>query len=330
MKKVSWVIVILLFAQACRSGFSDRIEQIPVSSEDTIFTTKTLEATEAKERYSELFYFKQKLELEQEEAKKLISNLQENASSRHAEYVASLAVEQNKAKILDSIVLEKDRDLFIINNLLKKEKSRSDELASQIGSFQENKRENIFNIIDKALDELPFGNAVFTAKNHMLVGETQVAKLVLSVSEPLEKLREILGQRKDSERVFLEKSQIQVAPFMKATLIPSPGLLLRTIQENDGERVIDTKGIHEWSWELTAIKPGEQNVTIHVFVILNFDGKEKKYIVKTFDSTISIRITTFRRFYAFMSSNWQWAWGSWVVPIIVIIRNRWKERRKRK
>src|SRR4030066_10001 len=188
MKKVSWVIVILLFAQACRSGFSDRIEQIPVSSEDTIFTTKTLEATEAKERYSELFYFKQK--------------------------------------------------------------SRSDELASQIGSFQENRRENIFNIIDKALDELPFGNAVFTAKNHMLVGETQVAKLVLSVSEPLEKLREILGQRKDSERVFLEKSQIQVAPFMKATLIPSPGLLLRTIQENDGERVIDTKGIHEWSWDL--------------------------------------------------------------------------------
>ena len=112
---------------------------------------------------------------------------------------------------------------------------------------------------------------------------------------------------------------------------PDPQIRERAIQHVldsvELARQTSSRDITVWRWNVTAIRPHKQILHLTLSAILRMDGSDTEQMLTTFEKEIEVEVALFQHFGKFYDNNWQWLWGTILLPIIIWI---WKLRKSKK
>jgi Flp pilus assembly pilin Flp len=169
-----------------------------------------------------------------------------------------------------------------------------------------------FDKITNVLDSLPQGQIAFNPQDAMEIDKQYPLYLRLSQQKPLEDLqRELQSQLKNQP---VEAHQIKIAPVMEAAL-ECEGFSVSP--EKPVTQAVDPR-LTEWRWEVTPKRGGERTLDLRLSVIVNLDGKDYPHAIQTFERTIRVHVTPWRRVKDFTKDHWEWScagvlwFGRWI------------------
>ena len=178
-----------------------------------------------------------------------------------------------------------------------------------------------FGKITKILDSLPQGQIAFNPPSSMEVDTHHSLYVYLSQEMPLNDLEKDLQSQLRTQPI--ETHQIKIAPVMQAAL---EGDTFSILPAQPVTQAVDPR-ITKWVWDVTPKRGGNQQLRLTLSVILNLDGKDYPHAIQTFERTIDVHVTTWRRVNDFGKDHWEWSCAS----ILVIggwIRH-WHQRRSK-
>ncbi len=161
------------------------------------------------------------------------------------------------------------------------------------------------NDIDAILHNLQLGNIIYNAPTSMNIRETTGIQLMLSVSETIDELKQMITASGD-----VQSANIQVSDVMSATLSASPTVFEITPNTPDTQAISSTE-TNQWSWNVTALEPGNQILNLTINVILNGEP----HTLRVFSQNINVNVPLPSRLSSFWGSNWQWLWTTILLPI---------------
>lgn len=111
----------------------------------------------------------------------------------------------------------------------------------------------------------------------------------------------------DGASVSVETSQIEITPRMKAVLVSSdPDAFVVVALHDDPEQAVSSVDTTTWRWAVTAKKEGAQTLSLVIYRLVKYDGKEFWHEVETYNATIVVQVTALDQF---MSLDWKWIAG---------------------
>jgi hypothetical protein len=173
---------------------------------------------------------------------------------------------------------------------------------------------DLFENIDRAYDDLPWGSVAFNAPGTIRRGESVEIELLLSLRKSVERLKSQItkaGQRLGAA--------VQVTDVMAARLTGTDFEILAIASET--QRVTagdDTR----WAWEVRPTRTGKLRLHVTLTGFLSIDGERQPREIETFDHILDVRVTWFSRMSTFVGDNWQWLWTTLLVPIGFWLRKR--------
>ena len=174
--------------------------------------------------------------------------------------------------------------------------------------------------VDNLVRNLPLGNVVFDPPRTMEVDDSATVSVVLSPTDSIEKLKQQLPQehRKDAE----VGADIKVSSRMKAALV---GTYFDIKELRPAIQAVTSIAPTTWRWTITAKEDGTQELSVQLMLFLEIDGKETPFLVKSFERTVEVEVTSLVRTRKFVENNWQWLASTIVIPLGIWIykkRNR--------
>lgn len=173
--------------------------------------------------------------------------------------------------------------------------------------------------VDKFLQSLDVGNFVFNCAEKMRMSESYIVAAVLSGTRSFEELEREIGQYGK-----VEQARIRISNKMEAHL---DGLNFQIRSLTPTVQAIAKSEPNEWKWEVKPIQKGEQKLHLSVNVYVTEGGKENPHVIRTFERTITVEVTTTEIIVGFLRDNWQWVMGTLIIPLVVYL---WQKRKKRK
>ena len=161
--------------------------------------------------------------------------------------------------------------------------------------------------IDRVLAGLPRANVAFNAPSTLRLDEPAVIQLLLSGRRSIRRLKEeitALGRR--------EGARIMASDSMEAHLVGSGfkiEAITPTVQPASGA------GVTEWKWEVEPTKAGTQRLYLTLSALLELEGKQSVYTVRTFERSLDVRVPLRERLSGFAGRNWQWLWTALLLPV---------------
>jgi hypothetical protein len=174
-------------------------------------------------------------------------------------------------------------------------------------------------LVDRALQELDWGNIGFNAPSTMKYQRPTVVELLLSPSLSVAHLQERL-----QEKAGVEAARIQISNRMEAQLT-GKGFAIQTSTPN--LQAIRGDQLTRWNWEVTPTEHGAQTLYLAVSAYIDVAGQATPLVVRTFERAIDVEITVPQLVAGFVQSNWQWLWAAIVLPIAGYLWRRWKKAR---
>ena len=174
--------------------------------------------------------------------------------------------------------------------------------------------------VDSALKELSIGKILFNPRKEMKVGvkERVVVRLTQNLTEDLTKGLKGRGQPQIEE--------IKVGTFMMAKLT-GDNFYIKSLSTE--EQVVGEEGFTEWSWHVTPLKSGIQELHLTVTVRVLIPGQdEQKIDWDVMDKRISVKVNPSYTIKRFIESYWQWIAGTIITIVIAAIGIRKKIRRE--
>jgi len=156
---------------------------------------------------------------------------------------------------------------------------------------------NVDDILSKALS----ASLAYNAPDQMLLYDERIIELLVnpSVSE-----QELGQQVEESGRVVT--GTVQITPLMKAEL-KAQGEAFDIIALHDtSEQPISSTETTRWQWQVTAKKEGTQRLTMVVYMLVKYDGKDYWREVETYRNDISVNVTFGQRL---SQIDWKWLVG---------------------
>jgi hypothetical protein len=169
-------------------------------------------------------------------------------------------------------------------------------------SFQE--------LIDDELKKLSSGRILFNPPEKMKVGieERVEVRLTKDITENL--TEELKGPGAP------QIEPIEVGTFMMVKLTGDSFDINALSSE---EQVVKPVGFTEWSWDVTPLKSGTQELHLTVTVRILIPGQdEQKIDWLVMDKQISVEVNPPHTFKRFIESNWQWIVGTIISAIAII------------
>ena len=173
--------------------------------------------------------------------------------------------------------------------------------------------------VDDMLSNLEWGNIVFDTPKKIGFEEPKVIELLLS---PTKSIQELQSSLKSSEET--ESARIRISNRMEANL-SGTGFRIEAIVPQ--EQAVSRGETTQWKWEVTPTKDGGQTLYLTLSTIINVSGKEVPLVVRTFEKTIEVDISTGQRISAFVDGNWQWLWATILVPLSPFLWNWYQKKR---
>ena len=173
--------------------------------------------------------------------------------------------------------------------------------------------------VDDMLSNFEWGNIVFDTPKKIGFEEPKVIELLLS---PTKSIQELQSSLKSSEET--ESARIRISNRMEANL-SGTGFRIEAIVPQ--EQAVSRGETTQWKWEVTPTKDGGQTLYLTLSTIINVSGKEVPLVVRTFEKTIEVDISTGQRISAFVDGNWQWLWATILVPLSPFLWNWYQKKR---
>jgi hypothetical protein len=173
--------------------------------------------------------------------------------------------------------------------------------------------------IDDLLEDLDLVNVAFNAPRTMHLNDPVVIQLLLSGGQTIEQLQEELTALGEQEG-----EQIRASDAMEAQLT---GAGFDIAPVTPAVQLVSKEAVTEWKWEVEPTKTGERRLHLTLSALIDLDGRDRTYTVRTFERTLDVNVTFGERLETFVSDNWQWLWTALLIPIVGL-GLRWRQQRK--
>lgn len=161
--------------------------------------------------------------------------------------------------------------------------------------------------IDRIIEGLPQANLAFNAPSTLRLEEPAVIQVLLSGRRSIRRLQEQLtafGRR--------EGARIKASDAMEANLAGT-GFRIEAI--TPAAQPVSGAGATEWKWEVEPTKTGTRRLHLTLSAILDLEGKESLYTVRTFERKLEVHVPLRERLSGFVGRNWQWLWTALLLPV---------------
>jgi hypothetical protein len=165
--------------------------------------------------------------------------------------------------------------------------------------------------------KLPFGNIAFTSPEALRLGATGTISATIA---PVLSLPELQDQFTRATQPMAFARNMRVSDRMQARLSGAGFTVLGRMPEE--QVVSDVQGA-KWTWKITPINPGDEDLEVAVFAVMRVDGVDTPFLIRTFDTTIHVTVTSRERVLTFLRSNWQWLTGAIALLVLATILSLW-------
>ena len=173
--------------------------------------------------------------------------------------------------------------------------------------------------LDDVLEDLELVNVAFNAPRTMHLNDPVVIQLLLSGGQTIEQLQEELTALGEQEG-----DEIRASDAMEAQLT---GAGFDIAPVTPAVQLVSNEAVTEWKWEVEPTKTGQRRLHLTLSALIDLDGKDRTYTVRTFERTLDVNVTFGERLETFVSDNWQWLWTALLIPIVGL-GLRWRQQRK--
>jgi hypothetical protein len=173
-------------------------------------------------------------------------------------------------------------------------------------------------VIDDILQTLELGNIAFNSPRTLQRGHSSVIHLVLSATESVEKLKDLITEAGEKEG-----ARIRVSDQMEAQLTGTGFRIEAITPQVQGVSHTD---VTVWQWEIEPTKLGPQSLHLTLSVLLDVKGRQIPRVIRTFERTIEVYVEWPQKVLDFASTNWQWLWTTILIPIAGWVLRKRKKR----
>jgi len=173
--------------------------------------------------------------------------------------------------------------------------------------------------VDEALAGLEPANIAFNTPTELRLDEQEAVRLLVSRDETIEELQEQI----DDAVGEIEGATIKVSDVMIASLT---GLDFDIERTSDARQPVLSTGATMWSWSVEPTESGTRSLHLTLTALLDVNGKEETFTVKTFDRTWTVVVPWPDRVTGFAGENWQWLWTAIFLPLAAIVWRRLRQR----
>ena len=176
--------------------------------------------------------------------------------------------------------------------------------------------------IDEILNQSARASIAYNAPSEMQLDETVTIELLLNPRLSEAELKKQITEPGDVQA----SADVEITPQMKAELIAAdPEALSIAPLHDDPIQVISGTETTKWSWFVTAKKEGTQKLSLVIYRLVKYEGKEDWRVVETYKGDILIRVTLLNRIRAM---NWGWIVAPVVALLAIAAVWRWYAQRK--
>ena len=171
-------------------------------------------------------------------------------------------------------------------------------------------------LVTKDIKEIrPKGLIAYSVPNEMEVGSEYSVKV--RITKQNDKTVLLIGDREipisdDIQSVKIES--ITISPVMSASLLSQKGNFEITPLSTDIQN-IDEIGYTEWSWAVTPLHGGENNLKLNVKIRIKEDGNDYYKDITVFERKIKVKSSIGSVIKDFIFKNWQWFMGVIFIPL---------------
>ena len=179
-----------------------------------------------------------------------------------------------------------------------------------------------FQAIDQSLSNAMQSSMAYNSPDKMQLDETLTIELLINPSKAPTEL-----QNQVTESGTVVTATIEITPHMRAELTAADqdAFLVQPIH-TDPEQLIGSTETTRWAWQITAKKGGTQKLTLVVYRLVNFEGKEYWREVQTYKSDIDVNVSFAQQLKLL---DWKWIVGTILTAIIVPAFWRWLDNRQK-
>jgi hypothetical protein len=178
--------------------------------------------------------------------------------------------------------------------------------------------------VDERLASLPRGSVAFNTPSTLELGESAEVELLLSLRQSVERLKKQVAEV--GER---EGARVRVTEQMEATLT-GVGFQIEAITPE--RQLLSSRDVTRWKWEVEPTRTGALRLHLTLTALIDVEGERQPRAIRTFERTLTIRVTWQDRVSGFVRGNWQWLWAT-LLPLAAAawgaLRATRKRRRKR-
>lgn len=177
--------------------------------------------------------------------------------------------------------------------------------------------------VDSLLKETTKAGLAFNKPESADLNETVTVELLISPSISSDELGKQI-----SENGVVTTATVDVTPRMEAYLYSNDeyALTVKPLQESP-EQLVGETSTTRWSWSVKAMQSGTHTLTLKVFQLIKYDGKEYWQEVEAYKSDIQVTVS-FNQF--IKTLDWKWVLPTVITALLIPAFWRWYDRRKKK
>jgi hypothetical protein len=174
------------------------------------------------------------------------------------------------------------------------------------------------------INSISKGDINYVVQDTMIVGVINEVNMTISVG--VDK-KDIISKIKTFTKDNLHTESIRISPVMKSRLVDaSGGVNFKIVEKSGQEQFLEYGEITRWTWEVTPLVKGKNNLSLVVDVTLN----NKSKTIQVYDGLIYVysNETTMHKILAFISKNWQYLLSTLLLPFGIYLYNIYSKRKK--
>jgi hypothetical protein len=177
---------------------------------------------------------------------------------------------------------------------------------------------NAIKAVDEIASQLTDAALIVDIPASANVADDVRAKVVIDPSKSV-------GQIAVSTSATAVGSTIKISKIVEAKLI-APDFTI--VAFSPDRQAISQSDPTTWEWELSGAKPGKHDVHISISAIVSVDNDRAERLIKTFESTVVVEITTRQWLLGLVKQYWQWVFTALLIPLAKWLWSKWKDGRK--
>jgi len=175
--------------------------------------------------------------------------------------------------------------------------------------------------VDELLKQSTGASLAYNKPESMTLDETVKIELLLNPSITPKQLSTQI-----TEAGTITTGTTEVTPRMTAYLYSqdSSALVVQPLHENP-EQLVGETSTTKWSWSVKAVKGGTHTLTLKVFRLVKYEGKDYWREVEAYDSDIHVKVS-FNQL--IKTLDWKWILPTLATALLIPAFWRWFDKRK--